>query len=168
MADYCLDTSGLSNPLENLPEDIFGSLWRQVEAVIRSGRICCNTEILEELGFIQGRMGACIEECKDLICLEIGTGDWPWQDYLAIAEQLRTKHQAVISEYNGNRKRTVGLNDISIIALAMTLDLPLISMEKANTLQKSREKMRIPDICVLEGVTHITFNDFLRLEGISL
>lgn len=74
----------------------------------------------------------------------------------------------MISEYNGNRKSTAGLNDISIIALAMTLGLPLISMETQNVYQPSQKKMRIPDVCAAEGVLHLTFNDFLRAEGITL
>ena len=73
----------------------------------------------------------------------------------------------MISEYNGNRKGTVGLNDISIVALAMTLRLPLVSMEKPNVYQPSAKKMRIPDVCKVEGVNHLTFNEFLRAEGIT-
>jgi hypothetical protein len=38
---------------------------------------------------------------------------------------MKVRHEAVISEYNGNRKNTIGLNDLTIIALAKTLGLPV-------------------------------------------
>lgn len=76
---------------------------------------------------------------------------------------MRTKHQSIISEYNGNRKGTVGLNDVSIVALAKSLGLPLISME-SRSFQSSDKKVRIPGLCDLEGVEHLSFNDFLNKE----
>jgi hypothetical protein len=167
MASYCLDTSGLSNPVENLPEDIFTSLWDRVKKVIEDGKICCNPEILEELGSIDGGLGDCLKACSAAMCYEIGDDKWPWQEYLECVETLKVKYEPVISEYNGNRKGTVGLKDISIIALAMTLKLPLVSMEKPNIYQPSTRKMRIPDVCKVEGVKHLTFNEFLRAEGIT-
>ncbi|MER8750868.1 DUF4411 family protein [Mesorhizobium sp. M1050] len=168
MAAYCLDTSGFSNPLENLPEDIFASLWAQVMKVVEAGKLCCNTEILTELGSIEGKLGECLKSCAESMCYEIGDDKWPWSEYLDCVEKLKAKYEPVISEYNGNRKGTVGLNDISIIALAMTLKLPIISMEKPNTYQPSVKKMRIPDVCKIEGVNHLSFNEFLRAEGISI
>lgn len=97
--------------------------------------------------------------------LEIGEAGWDWPTYLEHAERLRVTYKPVISEYNGNRKSTVGLNDISIIALAKTLALPLVSMEKTS-FQASATKMRIPQVCYLESVMHMDFNQFLRAEGI--
>jgi hypothetical protein len=165
---YCLDTSGFSNPLENLPEDIFVSLWAQVMKAVEAGRLCCNQEILDELGSIEGKLGDCLRLCAESMCYEVGDDKWPWMEYLECVELLKVKYEPVISEYNGNRKGTVGLNDISIIALAMTLKLPIVSMEKPNTFQPSAKKMRIPDVCKVEGVPHLSFNEFLRAEGISI
>ena len=61
----------------------------------------------------------------------------------------------------------MGLNDISIIALAKALDLPLVSMEKPASVNATARR-KIPDVCRLVQVEHLTFNDFLRREGISL
>jgi hypothetical protein len=81
---------------------------------------------------------------------------------------MRVTYKDVISEYNGNRKNTVCLNDLSIIALAKTLRLPVISSEKKlQTAQDSRKRQKIPDICDLEAVPHMSFNEFLRKEGIT-
>ena len=163
---YCFDTSGFSNPLEDIPEDIYISLWRQVRKVIGDGKICYNAEISKEMESIYGELGKYLESCKKEICLEIGEERWPWSEYITCAKQLRNDYETVISEYNGDRKGTVGINDISIIALAKTLELPLVSMEKANIYQPSVKKKRIPDICKLVDVRHMDFNGFLREERI--
>lgn len=80
MPRYCLDTSGLSNPLENMPEDIYASLWRQVQSLLEDGVICCNTEILDELSSVGGRVGACISACGPIMCYEVGDDKWAWRD----------------------------------------------------------------------------------------
>jgi len=52
---------------------------------------------------------------------------------------MQKKHKNCISEFIGGTKKTVGLNDISIVALAKTLKLPVLSMEKpvpANAINK--------------------------------
>jgi hypothetical protein len=73
---------------------------------------------------------------------------------------MRVRYKSVISEYNNNRRGTVGLNDVAIVALAKTLKLPLINME-AKSFQTSATKIRIPGLCILEGVEPLEFNDFL-------
>ena len=90
------------------------------------------------------------------------------RSYAAIYEELKVKYEAVISEYNGNRKNTVGLNDITIIALAKTLGLPVVSSEKkTNVEQDSEKRQKIPDVCEKEGIQHLSFNELLRAEAIK-
>jgi hypothetical protein len=90
-------------------------------------------------------------------------GNWNWRDYLKRATKMQLDHKPYIREFCDGSPKTVCLNDISIIALAKTLRLPVLSMEKP--VDKSSKKRHIPDICVAEGVTHISFNDFCRKEG---
>jgi hypothetical protein len=163
---YCLDTSGLSNPLENMPDDIFSALWDQVHHLITAGIFAATQEIYDELRHLNGKTGDCIKQCKSEILLEIGENDWDWGSYINNIERMRVLYKSVISEYNQNRKNTVGLNDISIVALAKTLNIPVLSME-SNSFQSSAIRMRIPQICNSENVKHLTFNDFLRLERIK-
>ena len=111
-----------------------------------------NVEISVELDSIFGDLGQCLSDCKKICCLEIGQDEWPWEKYLAEFDALKTNYQQYISEYNGGRKNTVGVNDISIIALAKTLGLPVMSMEKPTTNLASEKRLRIPDVCVLEKV----------------
>ena len=167
MFRYCLDTSGFSNPALDLPEDIHVTLWTKIVALVETHALCWNREIGDELKSITGAIGQCLRDCDSDCCLEIGAGNWPWEDYLAHVERMRVEYRQYISEYNGNRKNTIGLNDLSIVALAKTLGLPVLSMEKPNRGQVSERKMRIPDLCVAEGVMHYDFNGFLRAEGIT-
>jgi hypothetical protein len=45
MKKYCFDTSGLSNPWLELPDDIFASVWDQVIDRIEGGMIGATAEI---------------------------------------------------------------------------------------------------------------------------
>ena len=99
--------------------------------------------------------------------MEIGDPGWDFTAYTTVVAALQVVHHDVIAEYNRNRKGTVGLNDISIIALAKALNLPVVSMERAASVNATARR-KIPDVCLLEQVEHLTFNAFLRREGISL
>jgi hypothetical protein len=163
---YCLDTSGLSKPLEDMPEDIHTILWSSISQKVISGIFAVTKEIYDELIHIPGNIGQCIKDNCSNMQFEVGEEDWNWELYLKHVERMRITYKAIISEYNSYRRGTVGLNDISIIALGGTLHLPVISMEKKN-FQPSATKMRIPQVCESEGVLHMDFNEFLRAEGIK-
>jgi Domain of unknown function (DUF4411) len=160
--------SGLSTPLENMPEDIHAALWSRVAECIKDGKFAVTTEIYEELEHLPGPIGECVKANKDKLQLEIEDPNWEWQIYLAHVERMRTTYAEVISENNAGRKNTVGFNDLSIIALAKTLGLPVVSSEKKlATAQESKKRQKIPDICDREDVVHMSFNDLLRKEGIK-
>lgn len=168
MPRYCLDTSWISNPLLEMPPDVHVTLWDKISHMIESGHFCWNVEIWEEMnGSIIGEVGQCLTDCNNNCCLEIGVSSWDWQKYLALVEEYRVKYHEFISEYNGNRKGTVGLNDCSIVALGATLDLPVASMERRNT-NPSAKRIRIPELCDREGVDHYDLTELLRNERITI
>jgi Domain of unknown function (DUF4411) len=164
---YCLDTSGLSHPLQTMPEDVHTTLWSRIEALITSGIFAVTTEIYDELKCLSGSIGECIELNSKNMVLEVGDTNWDWNNYLTHNGLLTTAHKSVISEYNNNRKATVGSKDVSIVALAKSLNLPVISME-SKSFQTSLTKIRIPGLCKIEDVEHLDFNEFLRKEGIRV
>lgn len=166
MKRYCIDTSAFSNPLMAMPQDIHVKFWQSIMAKIEMGKLAVTFEIYDELTHLEGEMNDCILGNKDVLLLEVGQAGWNWQDYLNNSTALNLKYKDFISENLNNIKGTVGIVDMSIIALAQTLDLPLVSMEKETNLQSDKRR-HIPDICKLEGIKHIDFNDFLRLEGIK-
>jgi hypothetical protein len=168
MKAYCLDTSGVSTPLEFMPEDIHPSIWSGVADLVKAGKFAVTAEIYDELCHLPGQLGECMKANEEHLQLEIEEESWDWEDYVAHYERMKTAYAAVISEYNSNRKNTVGLKDLTIIALAKTLELPVVSSEKKlSAMQESDKRQKIPDICDKEGVVHMTFNDLLRAEGIK-
>src|SRR4051794_22878052 len=123
MKRYCFDTSGISNPLESMPEDIHESMWNGFKVkCLESGIIAVTQEIYEEMEHIEGSVGQCIKAQKAGLLMEVG-GDWDWGAYITHVNKMEDDHHDCISEYCGGSKRTVCLNDISIIALAKTLGL---------------------------------------------
>lgn len=166
MTRYCVDTSGISSPLVDLPEDIFPSVWAPICKLIESKAFAVTTEIYKELKRIEGGVGDCIRSHKDCLVFEVGDGSWPYVDYINHSNRMQSEYDQFISERNGNRKGTIGVNDLSIIALAKTLDLPVVSMEKRKATQTAR-KRAIPDICDLESVEHFTFMEMLRAEKLT-
>lgn len=166
MKRYCFDTSGITNPLETMPQDIHESMWRKIESILASGDVAVNREIYDEMVHIEGSVGDCIRANASQLVLEIQDNGWDWQTYLAHVTSMQATYQQYISEYNNDRKNTVCLNDISIIALAKTLGLPLVQMEFRSA-QPSNTKKRIPSVCDNENVLHYTFSEFLRLEKVK-
>src|SRR6266436_1630943 len=168
MKAYCLDTSGVSTPLEFMPEDIHSSIWSAVADLVTAGKFAVTAEIYEELCHLPGALGECMKANEENLQLEIEEDSWDWKSYVSHYEQMKTTYASVISEYNGNRKNTVGLRDLTIVALAKTLRLPLVSSEKRlSAMQESAKRQKIPDICDKESVVHMSFNDLLRAERIK-
>jgi hypothetical protein len=168
MKRYCVDTSGFSTPLERMPDDIYQPIWDRVIDVLATGAVAVNDEIYTEMqGSLRGVVGTFIDTHHNLLVLEIGDDAWDWRSYTATVGSMQQRHHDFISEYNQNRRGTVGLNDISIVALAKAIGVPLVSMEVKSG-PDSKNKRKIPNVCLLEGVEHLQFNDFLRREGISL
>jgi hypothetical protein len=166
MKKYCVDTSGLSNPLETMPEDIHESAWARIKQCVEAGMFAVTTEIYNELTHLTGTVGECIRSSQAALVMEIGEGEWDWDSYTREATRMQDDYRDFISEFNNDRKGTVCLNDISIIALAKTLMLPLVHMESAVN-NPASQKRRIPDICKLEGVIDLPFSEFCRKEGLK-
>jgi hypothetical protein len=166
MKKYCFDTSGISNPLESMPEDIHESMWNGFKTNgIQSGIIAVTAEIYEEMEHIAGSVGECIKKHKADMLLEVGGAEWDWNGYIDHTNRMQATYKNYISEYIGGSTKTVCLNDISIIALAKTLDLPVVSMEAM--LAANGAKRRIPNICQSENVPHLRFSEFLRAENLK-
>jgi hypothetical protein len=169
MPRYVLDTSWISNPVMDLPQDIHVSFWKRVSGLLEDGTFCWNQDIWEEMdGSIYGDIASSLQFCQDRGgCFEIGQDHWDWKLYLRHVSDIGKRYQSYISEYNGSRSSTIGLNDCSIVCLGKTLGLPVASMEKP-TAHPSPKRMRIPELCQREGILHFGLNELLRAEGIKI
>ena len=150
-----------------MPEDIHVALWSQLCDRIRSGIFAATTEIYEELTHITGDVGQCIKDHEAEIKLEVGSGDWDYQSYLANFNKLHPKYESFINGTGGS-KASLSIADFSIIMLGKTLSLPVVTMETPCMQNAHTRSRKIPDVCNAEGVTPMTFNDLLRAEGIRL
>jgi hypothetical protein len=167
MRRYCLDTSGLSNPIQSMPEDIYVSLWAQLCQRIAAGYFATTPEVYLELINIPGNVGQCLLENESVIKLEVGTGDWDFPTYLSNFDALHPKYESFING-TGASKMSLSMPDFSIVVLAKTLDLPVVSMETPCANNPNTKRRKIPDVCKAENVIHMTFNDLLRAEGITI
>lgn len=167
MKRYCIDTSGFSNPLVFMPDDIHKSVWLRIMTLIEDDHLAVTTEIYDEMCRLPGSVGECIRAHRSALVLEVEGEGWDWETYVRTASDMQIRYRSFISEWQGDRAGTIGLNDVSIIALAKTLRLPVLSMEKP-ILNVASRKRTIPNICQEEKIEHLDFNTFLRRESISV
>jgi len=167
MKKYCLDTSAFSNPIQGMPEDIYITLWNQVCNLVKSGAFATTTEIYNELTHIPGNLGQCLKDHEAEIKLEVGSGNWDYTAYLANFAALHSKYEPYINGTGGS-KMSLSIPDLSIVVLGKTLSLPVISMEIPCANNPNTKRRKIPDVCATESVAHMTFNDLLRAEGITI
>lgn len=167
MKKYCLDTSGLSNPLQASPDDIHVTLWAQICDRIIDGVFAVTAEIYDELTHLPGSVGRCVADHDADLKLEVGSGAWDFQTYLAHVANCHPRYEPFISGTGGS-KASLSMADFSIVMLGKTLALPVVSMEIACGHFPESKKRKIPDVCMTENVAHMTFNDLLRAEGIKL
>ena len=167
MKKYCLDMSGFSNPIQGMPEDIYVSLWAQLCDLVRAGVFATTAEVYEELTHIPGDVGQCLRDHEAEIKLEVGAGDWDYAAYLATFDALHPKYEPFINGTGGS-KMSLSVPDFSIVILGKTLALPVISMETPCAQNPNTKRRKIPDVCATENVVHMTVNDLLRAEGITI
>lgn len=149
-----------------MPEDVvlFRPIWDCVIATIESGKIGVTAEIYKEMCHITGDVGECIRASKDKLVMEVDDQSWEAPLYIAHFSRMQKTHHEWISDYTmKSPAKTICLQDLTSVALAKTLKLPLISSE--SSAGDSPKHKRIPDICGLENVVPYSFNDFLKIEG---
>lgn len=159
--------SGFSNPIQGMPEDIYVSLWAQICDRVKAGHFAATAEVYEELTHIPGNVGQCLVDHEAEIKLEVGAGDWDFATYLAHFAALHPKYEPFINGTGGS-KMSLSIPDFSIVMLGKTLALPVVSMEIPCAKNPGTKSRKIPDVCAAENVVHMTFNDLLRAEGITI
>lgn len=166
MKRFCFDNSGFTNPHVRMPETIgiYRGLWQQMTDFLLAGHIGTTQEIYDEMCHVPDAFGDCIRANRSALVMEVGEGDWNYAVYIRQYNRLAKQYEAHLSEYTHmSAADTICLNDMTVIALAKTLDLPVVSEE--SSAGNSPLKRRIPDICLAEGIPHLYFNDFLEQVG---
>ena len=149
-----------------LPEDVplYRPIWQCVIRAIEAGKVAVTAEIYKEMCHITGDVGDCIRASKDQLLMEVDDRSWDGPRYIGQFDRMRKAHKDWIAEYAmKSPAKTICLRDLTSVALAKTLNLPLISEE--SSAGDSPKHKRIPDICALENVVPYSFNNFLKIEG---
>ena len=155
------------SPRVNAP-DVHVTLWKVILEHTERGTFCWTEQIWQQLKLIQdSRILDCLNHCNRSACLRVGEINWPDQLYLDHLERIQDTYRDYISELNEKRKRTIDLVDCSIVSLAVTLNLPVLSMEKPIG-PSSTIRLKIPDLCAREDVQHYDLTGFFRTEGITV
>ena len=166
MKRFCFDNSGFTNPHVRMPEKVgvYRTLWGHMIDFVAAGHIATTQEVYDEMCHVPDDFGECIRENRSALVLEVGEGDWNFDGYIRHYRRMAKAYEAHLSEYTRmSAADTICLTDMTVIALAKTLDLPVVSEESSAA--QSPIKRRIPDICLAEGVPHLYFNDFLERVG---
>jgi len=156
---YCIDTSALVNMKILYPEDIFSSLWRNLESLINKGFLISPSEVLEELRKKDDELlkWALVHKTmfKDLD-----------------ADQLE-KVRSILRRFPGlvDFQKATPDADPFIIALAICEEQQrtlwdehriVISEEKP---ANSGARPKIPDVCKSYGVECISLTELFRKEN---
>ena len=73
MKRFCLGTSGVSNPLNAMPFDLYEGIWVQVFAAVEAGAFAVTPEIYGELIRLKDEVGDCFRENPQQLILDVGT-----------------------------------------------------------------------------------------------
>lgn len=155
---YSLDTSALSNPLEKMPPSLLAyiPIWNFIYQEISNIKFLITWEIYEELMRLENdALVSYLKTCKDQMVYEK-------EDFHLMYKNLKEEYSQYIYKLGATSRNTVTSVDISVIALAKVKNIPVISMEVSAG--NSEKKKRIPDICAMEKIEHLTFNDYLKRE----
>ena len=119
------------------------TLWTHVKGVMGRGDMATTREIYDEMNHITGSVGDYIRANEISIVLEVGQPDWDFMGYIDHVRRMLVDHHDFISEFTGGSKKTVGVNDVSIVALAKALSLPVISSETRCSKSRSGKKLSL-------------------------
>lgn len=152
---YSIDTSALVDWwVRYYPPASFPTLVKNVEALIAAGDLKASKEVLEELTRQDDDLCKWAKAHPDL--------------FVEDSEPVQDTVTALMDKYFNPDKPEKGISgaDPFVIGLAMTENpgLTVVSGEKPG----SRDNPKVPYVCEVEGVSHITFLGLIQAEGWKL
>ena len=148
---YCIDTSAwMDGWVRDYPQDVFPSLWKNLDEHIASGAIKSSEEVYVEIEKKDDDLHAWIKDRKGmLVPIE--------EDIQAIVFELLAAHPRLV-----DTKRNRSQADPFVIATAEILGATVVTGERHSG---NLAKPKIPDVCAVRDIRCIAFLDMLRELG---
>jgi len=146
---YCVDTSGwLDGWQRYYPRDVFPTLWTKIEEHVNQGDLISSEEVYREIKKKDDDLHKWIHKIQAQKSMLVATEE---RIQLRVGSLLGTYPRLVDTLKNRSQA------DPFVIATAMERQAVVVTGEKGGT-----TKLRIPDVCKVEGVRCITFLDMIR------
>lgn len=149
---YCIDTSALIDAwIRWYPEDMFPTLWENIENIIDEGKLISSEEVLNELERKEGdSLHQWAQERQGIFL--------PLDDNIQeCARQIMTSHPQLVDGRTGK-----SFADPWVIATANVHGTVLVTGEKPTG---SPDRPKIPDVCRDMSIKCIGFVDMIRQEN---
>ncbi len=147
---YCIDTNALVDLWRRLyPKDVFPSLWKNIEELIRSGALITPREVLNELEQIDDDLLKWLKTQRSMI---VG---------LQSEHQDRVKEILRIYPTLIEPNKTIPDADPFVIALAMTESAIVVTNER---LAGPGGRPKIPNVCLKYQIKCLNLLEFFRVQ----
>ncbi|UTX51447.1 DUF4411 family protein [Candidatus Saccharibacteria bacterium TM7i] len=156
---YCVDTNTLVSFLKESDDelygrDVFAPQWEMIESLIETGLIIAPKNVKLELD----KWKASSPEVKEWLSAHTYM-------FVDIDDQQLVSSRTILGKYEAYSKNENYANDLSVIALAHSANLTVITLEQLAATHAAT-KPKIPNVCQDFGVNCVSVSGFLRLEKI--
>jgi len=154
---YCIDTNTLVSFLKESDDefygrDVFSSQWELIEELINSGLMIAPKNVKLELD----KWKASSPEVKEWVSNH-------HHMFVEIDDSQLISAQLILGKFKAYAKNENYANDLSVIALAHSKDLTIITLEQL-AITHAYSKPKIPNVSKDFGVRCVSVSGFLRLE----
>jgi hypothetical protein len=151
---YSIDTSGFLDAwVRNYPEDVFPTIWQQMDAAAKDGTMLASDEVLRELEKKEDGAHSWMKDRPEMIVSLDGE----------IERHVREIMQRYPRLVDTKKGRSGG--DPFVIAVARVKGITVITAENATG---KLDVPRIPDVCGDLGIRWIRLLDFFREQKWSV
>lgn len=148
---YSIDTSAiLDGWVRYYPPDIFPSLWKKLDGLIKEGQLRATEEVLVELERKLDEVYQWVRMRKDL--------------FIPIDSQIQLVVADILKDHPGlvGQRKTRSTADAFVIALARIERCTVVTGERATN---SLKRPHIPDVCAVLGIRCINLLQLMREQG---
>ncbi len=155
---YCIDTSSWIDAKTIYPISNFPSLWDKLDALVTNKQIISPHEVYDELKQKDDEVFNWVNKRKQIFRVLD-------EEQVAVAQEIMTKFPGLIDE-----QKEIPDADPFVIALAIVENKNLALMgEKCMVVTGekpgSRNKPKIPDVCISYGIEYLNITTLVVHEG---